>query len=176
VEESGPAGATKPCGEAFGVGAVSGTGGAGKGRSVNFSQSYQRVAGIPSGSTGIAQRPIHSAGWRLIPHSGKPWVILNRFIFFILLARKKIPEYYSCSLPKLRQRRSLVWVDVLWIVVETSRHHDRLRSFAPFSPSTAQNSGAFLVDAVFDSRKPKSGLATCFEGVSTRALREECGF
>ncbi len=54
--------------------------------------------------------------------SGKPWVMLiavsHRFRFIVnsSLARKKIPEYYSCSLPKCRQRRSLAWVDVFCIL------------------------------------------------------------
>src|SRR5579863_9684400 len=79
------------------------------------------------------------------------------------LARTENHEYYSSSLPKCRQRCSLVWVDVLCIAVETratTTGSGALRRFPP----RRKTQEPFLLKQVLDCTQDTTGLSSCFEG------------
>ena len=112
--------------------------------------------------------------------NGEPRVIFVIPLDFASLLILLLPERKFLNIipavAEYRQRRSLVWVDVLYIAVETRATTTGFGASRRFLHTAARNSGAFLVGG---SRltQGKSNSSTCFEGVNhARASRRMWNF
>jgi hypothetical protein len=77
------------------------------------------------------------------------------FHFFMnsSLARKKIPEYYSCRCRNVGSERCLVWVDVLSIAVETRATTTGSGASRRVFPQPRETQEPFLLNQVLDRKK-----------------------
>lgn len=84
------------------------------------------------------------------------------FISNSSLARRKIPEYYSCSLTNVGKRRSSAWVEVLCIAVETRATTTGSGALRRFLDGRRRTQEPFLLNQVLGCMERKTVSSTCF--------------